>query len=68
MGSATTVKVSRFTLQELKKLRDEIGAPSLEVAIRALIKKHRRDLVGEAFGADQGKVSHFTEADRGDER
>jgi len=68
MGSATTVKVSKGTLQELEKLRDKLGAPSLDQAIRTLIKRHRHDVLREAFGSDRGRVGHFTEEDRGEDR
>jgi len=67
MGSATTVKVSRTTLLELEKLRDKLKTRSLDAAIRALIKKHRQELLREAFGSDRGKIKSFTEADRGED-
>lgn len=41
MPSSTTVKVSRTTLAQLEKLREELKTDSLEDAIRALIRKHR---------------------------
>lgn len=68
LGTATTVKVSRGTLGELERLRDELKARSLEETIRALIRKHRSELLAEAFGADRGRIRHFTEVDRGENR
>ena len=68
MASATTVKVSRTTLIELEKLRDKMKTHSLDEAIRALIRKHRQELLREAFGSDRGKIKPFTEADRGEGR
>ncbi|MGP8070757.1 MAG: VapB-type antitoxin [Candidatus Bathyarchaeia archaeon] len=68
MASATTVKVSRTTLLELEKLRDKINARSLDDAISRLIKKHRQEILREAFGSDRGKIKPFTEADRGEDR
>ena len=68
MASATTVKVSRTTLLELEKLRDKIKARSLDDAISRLIKKHRQEILREAFGSDRGKIRSFTETDRGEGR
>jgi len=68
MGSATTVKVSRTTLLELEKLRDKLKKNSLDEAIRALIGKHRQELLREAFGSDRGRIKSFTEVDRGEDR
>lgn len=67
MGSATTVKVSRTTLAELEKLRDKLRTRSLDDAIKALIKKHRQEVLREAFGSDYGKIKPFTERDRGED-
>ncbi len=67
MGSATTVKVSRTTLNELEKLRDKLRAGSLDEAIRTLIKRHRHEVLREAFGADRGRIRSFTEEDRGED-
>ncbi len=66
--SATTVKVSRSTLSELEKLRDELKARSLDEAIRALIRRHRMSALREALGADRGRIRAFTEEDRGEGR
>ena len=68
MGSATTVKVSRGTLTELENLRHMLGARSLDEAIQALIRKHRMDVIEEALGVDKGRISPFTEEDRGEDR
>lgn len=68
MASATTVKVSRTTLIELEKLRDKMKTRSLDEAIRVLIRKHRQEVLREAFGSDRGKIKSFTEADRGEDR
>jgi predicted CopG family antitoxin len=68
MGPVTTVKVSRNTLAELEKLRDRLKSRSLDEAIRALTKKHRQEVLRDAFGADRGKVKPFTKRDRGEDR
>jgi len=62
------VKVSRNTLAELEKLRDQLKVGSLDEAIGALIRRHRTDALREVFGADKGKARAFTEADRGEDR
>lgn len=68
MGSATTVKVSRTTLNELQKLRSKLRARSLDDTIRALIKRHRHEVLREALSADRGRIGSFTEEDRGEDR
>jgi predicted CopG family antitoxin len=68
MGSATTVKVSRTTLAELEKLRNKLRSRSLDDAIKALIKKHRQEVLREAFGSDRRRITPFTENDRGEDR
>lgn len=68
MGSATTVKVSRTTLAELEKLRNKLRSRSLDDAIKALIKKHRQEVLREAFGSDRRRITRFTENDRGEDR
>jgi predicted RNA binding protein with dsRBD fold (UPF0201 family) len=67
MSSATTVKVSKATLSELEKLREQLNARSLDEAIRSLIKRHRLQLLQVALGADKGKIRAFTEEDRGED-
>lgn len=66
--ASTTVKVSRNTLTELEKLRDQLEVHSLDDAIRALIRRHRVATLRAALGADKGKVGAFTEDDRGEDR
>jgi len=68
MSSSTTVKVSRTTLAQLEKLREELKADSLEDAIRLLIQRHRSQVLDNVFGLDKGKVRPFTEEDRGEDR
>jgi len=68
MSSATTVKVSKATLSELEKIREQLNARSLDDAIRSLIKRHRLQLLQGTLGADKGKIKPFTEEDRGEDR
>lgn len=41
---------------------------SLDAAIKALIKKHRTEILREVFGGDRGKIRPFSEDDRGEDR
>jgi hypothetical protein len=68
MASATTVKVSKRTLNELERLRNQLKAHSHDEAIRALIKRHRAEVLRKALGADRGTIQPFTEEDRGEDR
>ena len=67
-ASSTTVKVSRTTLNELERLRNGLKVASLDAAISILIKRHRREILREAFGSDRGKLRSFSEDDRGEDR
>jgi len=68
MGSSTTVKVSKTTLAELEKLREQLNVRSLDDAITSLIKRHRLQILQGTLGADRGKIRAFTEEDRGEDR
>lgn len=68
MSSTTTVKVSKTTLTQLERLREQLKARSLDDAIKSLIKRHRLQLLQETLGADRGKIRAFTEEDRGEDR
>ena len=68
MTSTTTVKVSRTTLIELEKLRQQLRAHSLDDAISSLIKRHRLQVLQGSLGVDRGKVKPFIEKDRGEDR
>jgi len=68
LAQATTVKVSRETLEMLERLRDKLQAKSVDDAIRLLLIKNRARLIEEVFGIDKGAVKPFTEEDRGENR
>jgi hypothetical protein len=68
MTSTTTIKVSGTTLIELKKLRQQLNAHSLDDAIMSLIKRHRLQVLQASLGIDKGKVKPFVEKDRGEDR
>lgn len=62
------MKVSRDTLSNLERLREEMKARSIDETVRALIKSHRRKILAGAFGADKGRVRPFADEDRGEDR
>jgi hypothetical protein len=64
---STTVKVSKETVRQLAALQKGLHARTLEETIHLLLKRHRKELLDEAFGADRGKVSGFSEDDRGED-
>ena len=68
MSESTTIRVSKKTAETLEKLREKIGAQSLDEAIQTLVKKQRKDTLERTFGADRNHIKPFTEADRGEDR
>jgi hypothetical protein len=67
MMDSTTVKVSKETVRQLATLQRGLHTRTLEETIRLLLKRHRKELLDEAFGADRGRVSSFSEDDRGED-
>lgn len=59
--SKTTVEVKKTTLQALEELKDELGAKSLDEAIRALIRRVRK-IPRSKFGAHP-EMKPFTSED-----
>lgn len=68
MGESTTIRVSRRTAEILERLREKLGAESLDEAIQSLVREQRRALLEKSFGADRDRIKPFTEADRGEDR
>ena len=68
MGNATTIRVSKGTLQMLESLKDRLRARSIDQAIQMLIMRQRITIIDEAFGRDRNRVRPFTEDDRGEDR
>ena len=68
LDEATTVRVSRDTLRMLEKFRDKLNVESLDEAIRTLILRHRKAVIDRMFGLDRGRLTPFTEEDRGEDR
>jgi predicted CopG family antitoxin len=65
---STTVKVSKDTARKLAVLQRRLHKDSLDETIRILVRRHRKELLEEAFGADRGTIGRFSEADRGEDR
>ncbi len=68
MAADTTVKISRDTLSNLERLKEEMKARSIDETVMALIKSHRRKILAGVFGVDKGRVKPFTDEDRGEDR
>jgi hypothetical protein len=68
MTETTTIRVSKKTAEALEGIRENLKADSLDEAIQTLIKKQRKAFLEQAFGIDRGKISSFTEEDRGEDR
>jgi hypothetical protein len=52
----------------LERLRQRLGASSLDETIRLFITLQRRQRLDELFGVDKGKIKSFSEEDRGEDR
>jgi len=65
---STTVKVSKDTAKKLAVLQHRLRKATLDATIQTLVARHRKDLIEESFGADRGRLSPFSEGDRGEDR
>jgi len=68
MSSSATIKVSKTTMTELENLRKQLNARSMDEIIKLLIKRHKMQALRAALGTDTGRLSPFTEEDRGGDR
>lgn len=68
LGEATTVRVSRSTLEMLEHLKEKFKVGSLDEAIQTLIRQQRKTVIDNAFGLDRDWMSPFSEEDRGEDR
>ena len=68
MSKSTTVRVSKTTLKMLERLRNKMKAKTLDEAIRLFIEHGRKMKIDEAFGIDKGRITTFSEEDRGEDR
>ncbi len=51
----------------LERLREKLGAQTLDETIRLFIAQQRKNRLNEVFGIDKGKIKPFTEEDRGED-
>ncbi|MDK2371803.1 MAG: hypothetical protein QI197_00220 [Candidatus Korarchaeota archaeon] len=68
MPSTTTIRISRSTLRMLEDLKRRKRARNYDELIITLIQELRNRELDANFGIDRGKISRFTEEDRGDAR
>ena len=68
MKKSTTVKISKDTLKLLENLRDRMNARSMDEVIQKLIMEWRMKILDDIFGIDRGRITSFTEGDRGESR
>ncbi len=66
MAESTTIRVTKKTAETLERLRQKMGAQSLDEAIQTLIKEQRKVILEKTFGVDCDRIRPFTEADRGE--
>ncbi len=65
---ATTIRIRKSTLEMLEDLKRKKKARNYDELIRTLIQEFRNKELSAHFGIDKGKISKFTEEDRGDAR
>jgi hypothetical protein len=68
MKETATIKVSKGTLKMLERLRQKLGASTIDETIRLFITRQRIQRLDEAFGIDKGKIKPFSEKDRSEDR
>ncbi len=66
MSAATTVRVSRDTLAEIKRFQRALRTATADETIRTVLKMQRAAVIGRLAGSLRGRVTRFTEADRRD--
>ena len=66
--SVTTTKVSRETLEMLRRFKERVGVRSYDEAIQLLLREYRARLLEKYFGVDRGRITSFTEEDRVEDR
>lgn len=65
MSENTTVRVSKNTPETLEHLKKALWAGSIDEVIHVLIKQHRKSMLETVISLDQGRLTKFTEEDRG---
>jgi len=59
----TTIQITKFTLEKLKKLKELMNISSYDELINKLITK-AQNLPDSMFGIDEGKIKKFSKEDR----
>ncbi|MCD6348318.1 MAG: ribbon-helix-helix protein, CopG family [Candidatus Korarchaeota archaeon] len=67
-SDTTTIRIRKSTLEMLDELKRRRKARSYDELIRKLIRDLKERELELHFGVDRGKLSEFTEEDRGDAR
>ncbi len=67
-SASTTIRVTKKTLRLLDELRNKFNAGSYEEVVLRLIYEYKRMIIEEYFGIDRGRISSFSEDDRGEDR
>ncbi len=63
--SWTTIRISKKTVKHLEDLKKKLGVDTLEAVVQHLLRERRKSILELAFGKDAGRISLFTEQDRG---
>lgn len=58
---STTIRVSEETLRLLERVKEKLGARSMDEALRSLLRERRSLILRRAFGMDRGRISPFSE-------
>ncbi len=59
-----SVRVSRRTLEDLQRLREALGARTVDETIQRLIRERDSSVPNRMFGSGENRVSKFRESDR----
>ena len=63
-AGATTVRVSRDTLDELERFQRVLRTKTADETIREVLKLQRAAVIARLSGSLRGKITRFNEADR----
>jgi predicted CopG family antitoxin len=64
LNETTTIRVTKNTAEELKRLRVILNIESFDEIIQFLVKNQRKSVLEKPFCIDNGKIKSFTEEDR----
>jgi len=60
-----TIRISKKTLKHLEDLKKKLGVDTFEDVVLHLLRERRKSILELALGKDAGRISAFTEQDRG---